>query len=175
MSIVHLTNSKWHMGQHTTYNHHHTVQTDIDIQNEQRKHAMAVAATTAVAADAAVTAAQAVAIVIHLTSASNGTSKSIEEAIKALCALRGLVKLQALVMGHLVRKQAKATLTCMQALVTAQVRPHAQRTQMGSEGNTNQKHKNSNEDNLFKHELRGVFCGLTEEIPTVDKDSWFKD
>ena len=55
------------------------MQTDIDIQNEQRKHAMAVAATTAVAADAAVTAAQAVAIVIHLTSASNGTSKSIEE------------------------------------------------------------------------------------------------
>ncbi|KAG4934056.1 hypothetical protein JHK87_048058 [Glycine soja] len=129
-------------------------------KNEQRKHAMAVAATTAVAADAAVAAAQAVAIVIHLTSASNGTSKSIEEA---------------LVMGHLVRKQAKATLTCMQALVTAQVRPHAQRTQMGSEGNTNQKHKNSNEDNLFRHELRGVFCGLTEEIPTVDKDSWFKD
>jgi len=40
---------------------------------------MAVAATTAVAADAAVAAAQAVAIVIHLTSASNGTSKSIEE------------------------------------------------------------------------------------------------
>ncbi|KAL5185138.1 Protein IQ-DOMAIN 31 [Glycine soja] len=123
----------------------------------------------------ATTSAQAVATMIRLTCASNGTSKSIEEATKALCALRGLVKLQALVRGHLVRKQAKATLTCMQALVTTQVRPHAQRTQMGSEGNTNQKHKNSNEDNLFRHELRRVFCGLTEEIPTVDKDSWFKD
>jgi hypothetical protein len=41
------------------------------------------------------------------------------QARKALCALRGLVKLQALVRGQLVRRQADATLRRMQALVSA--------------------------------------------------------
>ena len=61
------------------------------------------------------------------------------------------MKLQALVRGHLVRKQAKATLRCMQALVTAQVRARAQRIQMGSEGKANQKHRNAAEDDLLRH------------------------
>uniref|UniRef100_A0A804LZK8 DUF4005 domain-containing protein n=1 Tax=Zea mays TaxID=4577 RepID=A0A804LZK8_MAIZE len=49
---------------------------------------------------------------------------------KALCALRGLVKLQALVRGQLVRRQANATLRRMQALVDAQSRLRAQRARM---------------------------------------------
>ncbi|KAG6475985.1 hypothetical protein ZIOFF_065219 [Zingiber officinale] len=52
---------------------------------------------------------------------------------KALCALRGLVKLQALVRGHLIRKQAAAALRCMQALVTAQERARLQRIQMAED------------------------------------------
>uniref|UniRef100_A0A0E0BI52 DUF4005 domain-containing protein n=1 Tax=Oryza glumipatula TaxID=40148 RepID=A0A0E0BI52_9ORYZ len=49
---------------------------------------------------------------------------------KALCALRGLVKLQALVRGHLVRRQASNTLRCMQALVAAQHRARAARLRL---------------------------------------------
>jgi sRNA-binding protein len=52
------------------------------------------------------------------------------QARKALCALRGLVKLQALVRGHLVRRHASHTLRCMQALVAAQNRARAARLRM---------------------------------------------
>ncbi|KAK3157609.1 hypothetical protein QOZ80_2AG0125010 [Eleusine coracana subsp. coracana] len=49
---------------------------------------------------------------------------------KALCALRGLVKLQALIRGQVVRRQANATLRRMQALVSAQSRLRAQQARM---------------------------------------------
>ncbi|CAL9164455.1 protein IQ-DOMAIN 19-like [Musa acuminata AAA Group] len=49
---------------------------------------------------------------------------------KALCALKGLVKLQAMVRGQMVRQQAATTLRCMQALITAQAGVRAQRTRM---------------------------------------------
>ncbi|KAG2239225.1 hypothetical protein Bca52824_090085 [Brassica carinata] len=49
---------------------------------------------------------------------------------KALRALKGLVKLQALVRGYLVRKQATATLRCMQALITLQAKAREQRIRM---------------------------------------------
>ncbi|OMO96390.1 IQ motif, EF-hand binding site [Corchorus olitorius] len=52
---------------------------------------------------------------------------------KALHALRGLVKLQALVRGHLVRKQTTATLRRMHALMAIQVRARFQRIQMAEE------------------------------------------
>lgn len=75
------------------------------------------------------------------------------QARKALRALRGLVKLQALIRGHLVRKQAKETLRCMQALVTAQARARAQRIRMASDGRPNPNQstpRNVMENDLFR-------------------------
>ncbi|KAL6847078.1 hypothetical protein ACP4OV_022931 [Aristida adscensionis] len=49
---------------------------------------------------------------------------------KALCALRGMVQLQAMVRGQLVRRQASTTLRRMQALVDAQRRARAERLRL---------------------------------------------
>ncbi|XP_076881157.1 protein IQ-domain 26-like isoform X2 [Bidens hawaiensis] len=111
-------------------------------EKEQNKHAIAVAAATAAAADAAVAAAQAAVAVVRLTSLARGNRFNGGEerwaavmiqtnfrgylARKALRALRGLVKLQALVRGFLVRKRAAATLYSMQALHRAQTAARSQ-------------------------------------------------
>ncbi|CAD6233169.1 unnamed protein product [Miscanthus lutarioriparius] len=113
-----------------------------DTGRQQSKHAIAVAAATAAAADAAVAAAQAAVEVVRLTNQGPvfgggaggavldprgraGAAVKIQTAFrgflakKALRALKALVKLQALVRGYLVRRQAAATLQSMQALVRA--------------------------------------------------------
>ncbi|CAA0816105.1 IQ-domain 26 [Striga hermonthica] len=112
-------------------------------EEEQSKHAIAVAAATAAAADAAVAAAHAAVAVVRLTSQGRGgfftdgrervAAVRIQAvfrgylARKALRALKGLVKLQALVRGYLVRKRAAATLHSMQALFRAQASIRSQR------------------------------------------------
>ncbi|PKA63401.1 Protein IQ-domain 31 [Apostasia shenzhenica] len=100
--------------------------------NEQSKHAMAVAAFTAAAADAAVAAAQAAVAAVRLTSRSRSSMitafrERLAAAKKALRALKALVKLQALVRGHLVRKQAAAIFYSMQALARARATARAQK------------------------------------------------
>ncbi|KAK8945570.1 Protein IQ-DOMAIN 1 [Platanthera guangdongensis] len=111
---------------------------------EQRRRAVAIAVATAATAEAAAAAAKAAAEVVRLTSFRASFLKEhaaivIQTAFRgylarrALRALKGLVKLQALVRGHNVRQQASLTMKCMQALVRAQARMKEQRHLLAQE------------------------------------------
>ncbi|CAL9779264.1 unnamed protein product [Musa acuminata subsp. burmannicoides] len=115
----------------------------------EQRHAIALAVASAATAEAAVATAQAAAEVVRLTQPSSSFAKEqhyaavvIQTAFRgylarrALRALKGLVKLQALVRGHNVRKQAKMTLRCMQALVRVQARVRGQRMRLAQESSS---------------------------------------
>jgi hypothetical protein len=80
----------------------------------------------------------------------------IIEARRALRALKGLVKLQALVRGHNVRKQAKITLQYMQALARVQDRVRDHRARLSHEGSRRSMFSETNSPWEFKylHEIR---------------------
>ncbi|XP_057982695.1 protein IQ-DOMAIN 12 [Malania oleifera] len=104
-----------------------------EAREQQRKHALSVAIATATAAEAAVAAAHAAAEVVRLTDASQSHKKCLKEtqnsaaikiqsafrahlARKALRALKGLVRLQAIARGRAVRRQAITSLKCLPSI-----------------------------------------------------------
>ncbi|XP_074587728.1 protein IQ-DOMAIN 17-like [Curcuma longa] len=120
----------------------------VPVVSAERRHAIALAVASAATAEAAVATAKAAVEVVRLTRPSSSFVKEHCAAVviqtafrgylarRALRALKGLVKLQALVRGHNVRKQANITLRCMQALVRVQARVRDQRMRLAQESSS---------------------------------------
>ncbi|KZV22445.1 protein IQ-DOMAIN 14-like [Dorcoceras hygrometricum] len=139
---------RWPFKKHSAdVNEGKVVATDETVLASEHRHAIAVAAATAAAAEAAVATAKAAVEIIRLTQPTNAASfkqhsaaKLIQTAFRgylarrALAALKGIVKLQALIRGQNVRKQANMTMKCMQSLLRVQARVRDQRARLSHDG-----------------------------------------
>lgn len=85
---------------------------------------------------------------------------------RARRALKGLVRLQALVRGHIVRKQAATTLRCMQALVRVQARVRARRVRMALENQADQ--QNSSPEQTNEAHVREIEDGWCDSMGSVE-------
>ncbi|KAF3786399.1 IQ-DOMAIN 1 protein [Nymphaea thermarum] len=139
---------------------------EMKFSEAENSHAYSVAVATAIAAEAAVAAAQAAAEVVRLTTASvprfsgkrredmaatkiqtafrgylvcDPSFSAYSMARRALRALRGLVRLKALIEGNSVKRQATATLRCMQTLSRVQSQIRSRRLRMSEENQTLQR------------------------------------
>ncbi|KAJ8570388.1 hypothetical protein K7X08_037360 [Anisodus acutangulus] len=144
-------------------------QTLTEAKKQRRKHALAVAIATAAAAEAAVAAANAAADVIRLTNAANEFKRKQKQAVikiqsayrahlakKALSALKGLVKLQAVIRGEIVRKRLIAKLKCMLPLQKSKTRVYQIRlpTSEDYHNNNDKKLINSPSECMKSRELK---------------------
>ncbi|XP_076882032.1 protein IQ-DOMAIN 2-like [Bidens hawaiensis] len=125
----------------------------VEVEDEQAKHALSVAAAAAAAAQAAAAAAQAAAEFVRLAELTRYSGKSKEEiaaikiqttfrgylARRALRALRGLVRLKTLVEGPAVKRQTTNTLKCMQNLSRVHSQINSRRIRMYEENQALQK------------------------------------
>ncbi|KVH92701.1 IQ motif, EF-hand binding site-containing protein [Cynara cardunculus var. scolymus] len=76
---------------------------------------------------------------LEKSSSANLTDDTAENARRAFWALKGIIRLQALVRGHLVRRQAVATLSCMRAIVEFQALVRGQKARLSENGQMLQK------------------------------------
>ncbi|KZV41041.1 hypothetical protein F511_14017 [Dorcoceras hygrometricum] len=142
---------------------------------DANKHAIAVAAATAAVAEAALAAAHAAAEVVRLTTGGVGEYVNIDRrrmlaavkiqsafrgclARRAFRALKGLVKLQALVRGRIVRNRSIVMLRRMQAMARIQARASTSRSYMSESSTPNTKFSNNRKPGI------GIANTTNEEI-----------
>ncbi|KAJ9553224.1 hypothetical protein OSB04_017269 [Centaurea solstitialis] len=181
--------------QTSSYTHH---ESSLDAN----KHAIAVAAATAAVAEAALAAAHAAAEVVRLTASGGGHGNNnrgfhdgerrraaataaavkIQSAFRAylarraLRALKGLVKLQALVRGRIVRNQSADMLRRMQAMARVQARACATRASLSASPHSSTRSSNSHNPPKSSS-IRGSYIherlkGLNWLENWMDDSSW---